>query len=535
MKTHIINHTGNGSIKRYPLPFDPAFAIVVPMHVQMPSIHAEEMWGARTTPIGPDDSVTHGCRFIDRTLLIDNDVLVNDNGKAYRILVCGLDDGDIPVASWCGNAQAGRVIDLDNSVRPVAAIVKRDNTLPAVFKIAASATVTADGTAVTDCIALTDGSLTLTAAAHVNEWTPASGVGEGLCGLAFNSDSVVVGTYTGTGAAQAVSLGADCELAFIWSTDGSAVFIALRGANFVKACDATTALDTSVALMGGRLAFGGTTLNASATSYSYIGIKRRPAAVFENRAPAVSVASRKAVYFQGRGTVGNVDFGTGLNLSGAMTITWTGAVPGEVYSGDLFDSPLLLKAAAASGSTTAGVASWGLIAVSRTDDDSHGWCGPHMVGVVTGRVSHIKPLTTSTWRTGVIAPAGFHHHALVHRGGGRWDYYLDGVLRKQRAEATDAVVSNVTHRITMGARWNGSAYQHNSRMTALGASVYSRALSSDEVRVLCEHELHGSSQDVTAGLAERWDGSSLSGATWSATVDPANNGTLTGGALAVTL
>lgn len=536
MKTFVINHTGTASIKRYPLPFDPAFAIVIPLHVQMPSIHAEEMWGARTTAIGPGASVTHGCRFIDRTLLISTDVLVNDSGKQYRIVVFGMEAGDIPVASWCGNAQSGRVIDLDTSVRPAAAIVKRDNALPAVFKVATSATVTADGTAVSDCIALTDGSLTLTSAAHVNEWTPASGVGEGLCGLAFNSDSAVTGSYTGTGAAQAISLGADCELAFVWRTDGSGpVLIAPRGTNFVKACDASTALDTTVALMGGRLAFGGTSLNANGVSYSYIGLKRRPATLTENRAPAVSVSGRKAVYFQGRGTVGYVDFGTGLNLSGVMSITWTGSVPGDAPTGDLTDSPLLLKAAAASGSTTAGVASWGLIAVSRIDDDLHGWCGPHVVGVVTGRVSHIKPLTTSTWRTGVIAPAGFHHHALVHRGGGRWDYYLDGVLRKQRAEATDSVVSSALHRVTMGARWNGSAYQNNGRMTSLGASVYSRALSSDEVRVLCEHELQGASQDVTSGLAERWTGSGLSGTTWAATVDPANTGTLTGGAIAVDL
>lgn len=535
MKTHVINHTGTGAIKRYDLPFDPAFAFIVPLHVQMPSIHAEEMWGARTTPIGPDDSITQGCRFIDRQLLISTDALVNDNGKAYRIIVIGLDDGDFPVASWCGNATAGRVIDLDNAIRPVAAIVKRDNALPAVLKISGGTTATTDGTAVTDCIALTDASLTLTEAAHVNEWTPASGIGEGLCGLAFSSANAVTGTYTGTGAAQSVSMGADCEIAFLWRTSGSLVYIALRGANVVKACDASTALDSSVAMMGGRLAFGGTTLNSNGVTYSFLGIKRAPVIARENRAPAAIVRGKRALYNHGRGTVGYVDFGTGLNLSGAMSITWTGAVPGECYSGDLFDAPLLLKAAAASGSTTAGAASWGLIAVSRIDDDVHGWCGPHMVGVVNGRVSHIKPLTTSTWRTGVIAPAGFHHHALVHRGGGRWDYYLDGVLRKQRAEATDSVVSNVAHRVTMGARWNGSGCNHNSRLTCLGASVYSRALSSDEVRILAEHDLHGSSQDVTSGLAERWTGSGLSGSTWSATVDPANNGTLTGGAIAVDL
>lgn len=536
MKTHVINHLGTAAIKRYDLPFDPAFAFIVPLHVQMPSIHAEEMWGARTTPIGAAESFTHGCRFIDRQLLISTDTKVNDSGKAYKIVVVGLDDADIPVASWCGNATAGRVVDLDKAIRPVAAIVKRDNTLPAVVKITGGTTAAMDGTAVTDCISLTDGSLTLTAADHVNQWVPATGVGEGLCGLAFTSANSVTGTYTGTGAGTSLSLGADCDLAFIWRTDGTQVaFIAVRGANIVKACDASTAIDSTVALMGGRLAFGGAALNATGVSYSYLGIKRAQVPARENRAPAAIVRGKRAMFNQGRGTVGYVDFGTGLNLSGAMSITWTGAVPGEVYSADLFDAPLLLKAAATNGSTTAGVASWGLIAVSRIDDDAHGWCGPHVVGVATGRVSHIKPLTTSTWRTGVIAPAGFHHHALVHRGGGRWDYYLDGVLRKQRAESTDSVVSNVAHRITMGARWNGSGYSHNSRMTALGASVYSRALTSDEVRILAEHDLHGSSQDVTSGLAERWTGSGLSGTTWAATVDPANNGTLTGGAIAVDL
>ena len=150
-----------------------------------------------------------------------------------------------------------------------------------------------------------------------------------------------------------------------------------------------------------------------------------------------------------------------------------------------------------------------------------------MSAVTTSRVYFGSPIDQCSWRTGVIAPMGVHQYGLVYRGGGEWELWIDGKIVKHRKLATDTAVSNASHKVGIGARWSGAAWVNPARLLLAGASVYSRALSADEMRTMYARDMLGSAADVTSGLAERWDVANASDTLLPAQVSSANNGTIT--------
>lgn len=533
MFSKIIQYVGTGTLQSWDIEFDPTAAFVFPDGAYQPSIHLENNWVSRTNALGALDSFTGGVRFFGRKLVIGNSTRVNASGAKYRIVVLGAENDDIVTPAWSGNATNGRVINLHPmTATPVASWIKRDNTLACVVKGSGNSVVT-DGSVVGDMVTFGAGSLTLTADNNVNQWSPGTGVGEGICGVVFGPGSAVVGQYTGTGTAGSINVGCDASVVLIYRQDGTGVARAyVRGAasNLGKTFDAVAA-SSGATLINGRLTFTGATSNGSGVGYNYIAIKHRPVASTARRAPAIRVSGKKALSLIGRGTAGYVDFGTGLNINGPITLTWMGHLPGEQQTNTNADNVLLHKVSGLQGS--AGAASWGMTAASRVDDGQLSWGGPHMAIITNQVVGTGANLTLAAWRTGQVVPMGIHHHVAVHRGGGVWEYWMDGKLLKQRTLATDSLVSTNTHRITMGARYNGSSYVNPARMMAMHASVYSRALSADEIKSLHARERFGSGlyQDITTGLAERWRAENISGATWAAEVDPTNNGTITAGSV----
>lgn len=531
MYSQIITHVGNGTAKSYDLKFDAVAAWIIPDASAHIGYHHPTMWTARSNAVGARDSISSGIRILGRKLLVGADASVNTSGVTYRIVAIGAESGDIETPSWCGNATAGRTIKLSRAETPIFASCKRDSARPTVAKIAGAVTAAMDGSTVGDSITLAAGLLTLTADPEVNEWAPAAEIGEAHDALICYSGSANVGSYTGSGAAQVVSVGCDAAMVMIWrpgSAETAKIFVRGAVGGFAKAAD-TSAPIAAGTLMRGRLALSGAVANNSGGAYRYLAIPlREPMAALPLPSQPI-VRGKKALFLTGRGVVGNVDCGTGLNINGAITLEWLGEIPGDAQSGAGFDGWLLGKAATGQ-SVSAGGASWGMSTITRVDG-GFGWQGPHATAVVNGRVWYSTPLDTASWRTGRVIPAGLHHHVYVHRGSGESEYWLDGVLIKQRKIATDSIVSNAAHKVSMGARWTGSAFSNNSRMLIVGARVYARALSDAEVIARHERARLGSSvADVTTGLSAAWDGDGLSGATWTDAAG-GNTGTIVGGTI----
>lgn len=529
MYSQIITHTGNGTSAAYDLKFDACAAWIIPSDAAHVGYHHPTMWTARSNALGARDSILGGIRVLGRKLLIGGDASVNASGVLYRIVVIGAENGDVETPSWCGNGIAGRTVKLARQEAPIYVSCKRDASRPLVAKVAGSVASAMDGSAVGDSVQIGAGFLTLTSAPEVNEWAPAIEVGEGHDALAIYQDSgATVGSYVGTSAAQTVSVGCDAAIVFVWrpgSAETCKVFARGAQGGTAKAADASAPVAAgSLAL--GRLSLTNATANNSGGTYRYLAIPaREPASPVT--APAIVIKGRRALSLAGRGAVGYVDCGAGLNIDGAITLEWLGDVPGDAQSGASFDGWLLGKAATGQ-SVTAGGASWGMSTISRVDGGL-GWAGPHATAIVNGRVWYSTPLDTASWRTGLIVPAGVHHHVYIHRGLGESEYWIDGRLVKQRMLSTDSIASNAAHRVTMGARWTGSAYSNNSRMLVLGARVYRRALSDAEV--IARHEIArmgSSAPDVTDGIAAAWEGASLSGAAW-ADAAGQNSGSIVGG------
>lgn len=533
MRTQIIDRTGNGTTQVYDLLFDALAVMVMPGDAAFVGYHMPTMWCARTNTWGARETVKAGVRILGRKLIIGADASVNANGVAYRLLVIGAESGDVEAPSWMGNATAGRAIKLTRAATPIYAAIKRDNALPPVVKVAGVNAMAMDGSTVTDSIALGSGSLTLTAADEVNQYVGSLTIGEGIDALVVHSDSgATVGSYTGTGAAQTIAVGASRAAVFVWRTDAPEVGVVFlpSGGGAVKAADALAPIAGAGSLSASNLSLSGTTANASGGTYSYLALPLNTPSSAVPAAPAIITSGRKAVSFAGRGAMGYVDCGTGLVHNNQITLEWLGHIPGEALVANNMDGWLLGKAASAQ-TNVAGSASWGLSTVNRIDEFGHDWAGQHATAICTGRVFYAAPISAASWRTGVIVPYGVHLHQFVYRADGTREYWLDGRLVKQRAISTDVLTSNAAHRVTMGARWTGSAYSNNSRMTILSARVYARALTLAELQTRQAKAMFGSSEtDVTLNLAAAWEGSGLVGATWTDSVG-SNHGTITGGTI----
>ena len=529
MLSQIINYTGNGTTQSLRFKFEPKCVIVVPFGAQVPTIYHDGSWSDRAVPFGAGESFIDGVRIFGQHVEIGRAAAVNTSAATYVMVALAPESGDMDIPSWCGNGSSLSV-KLNAGGVPVAALAKRDNALPLIIKTSAAVAMAADGTAVSDCIALSAGRINVTSEPAVNEWVPESAIGEGIAGLVFFDSAVKVGTYAGTGSARLVPLGCTAAMVLVWRlTASSALRMIVRGFGVLKTADANAATPDA-SLDDGFLALG-TSLNSVGATYAYIAIPHRePATSGTYSHPAAP--GRKMLRFAGRGNIGYVDFGTGLNVSGQKTITWFGAVMGDPQGGVEFDGVMLLRASGAHG-TTAGTASWGLLSVNRIDNNVPAlkWGGPHIVGVINDRLNYAAPLDIACWRTGIIMPMGVHAHSLVIRADGTCEYWRDGVLLKQRRVPTDTFGSYANHRVTMGARWTGAAYSNNGRLGFIESHFCAAALSDDQIRAEHARLLSGSTDTpVLSACLAHWRAEDISGTTLPDLVG-SNHGTIAGGSV----
>jgi hypothetical protein len=539
MKVAIGTYVSDGARRSIDVGFEPKQVYIKGDTTQNLAQRAEDTWCARSNVLGADDSYLNGIGFFGDEMHIGTAAEINTNTVRYYWCAIG-DDGsdDFDLQSWMGNATAGRVVDLAVQKTPIAAIVKRDSTAPAAVRFAGAATAAADGTAIAECFsALSAGSVTLNNVVNVNEYT-SGGFGEGIDGLfVFDGSNARVVSWASGTSGQFIDCGCDPLAAFIFRTDTTGV-----PAHFVTRDmhDAAPITNVAIATNTATLAPGGIVLGSSATLRTgtfYALVFGRREGVPSVRAPAIIVRERKGVYLPGRGVAAQVDCGTSdatLKIDGAITVEWYGIQWADQYSSTV---GVHLLQRGVGPSATVGAYSWGLAAIQVQD---FSWSGPQLAAITTNQWAEVAPLEAAVWRTGAVMPWGRPAHVMaVHEGNGSWKMYLNGRMVKQRRlDLSTDILSGTGHRTGFGMRRNtaDTAWTQAQRMVILSGRVYAAALSADQVAKRFAREALGSSEsDVVTGLAESWDARNASGLLLPASVNSANNGTISAAGRVVTL
>lgn len=534
MYSKLIEYTGNGDYQEFDLNFDPSNVFIVPKQAGAIGYHNPGMWVARTNFFGAADTVGNGVRLLGRRLMVGNHASVNTLGNQYTALVLGAEDGDLQSTSYMGNATAGREIKLQRPGVPLFVSVKRDNSMPPVVRSPGYPCRAADATAVgAEAVVINDGTLTVSAENYVNQYDGTATLGEGIDVMAvYAGGGAQWGWFTGNANPRTIPVGAGKVAVLMWRTSGTTtVGLFLRGGDgSVKTSNLNAPSVNIGTLTDAGLALNGAGLNENSSIYNWLALPLNDPAEPLPQAPALNLSGKKALRFEGRGVPGSVNFGTGLNIADEITLEWFGWTPGEAASPDTWNSFLIGKVGGAYN--TAGAASWGLSSVNRITEFAHNWAGPQMTAIVSRRMAYPGPINVSSWRTGVVVPYGMHLWQYVRRLDGSTELWRDGVRVKQRMIATDSLTADgVTHRVSMGSWWNGSAWTHPSRMAIASCRVYSRGLTDAEMLTRAEKVLYGSAAaDITSGLAANWDASNISGTTWADSAG-SNTGTIVGGTL----
>jgi hypothetical protein len=501
----------------------------------------EGMWVGRSNTLGSFDSYINGIRIEGTTVYLGTDAKVNGSAVPFYWAAIGEDGSDdFEIARWMGNATAGRTIALQTKKTPFAFLSKRDSTRTGVVKVAgATTTAFLDGTTPSDCItSLGNGVVTVTAANEVNEFNNASGLGEGIEGLAlFESQNCQAVTWTNGTSGQVIPCNTDPLFALIFRTDGTgggAYFVTreMIQPDYAKPVQNTAMATNIVGLQPGGIRLGSASTVRTGVWNALVFGRNENA---EKKTPAILIKGKKGVYFPGRSVSAYVNCGNSdatLKISGSVSIEWFGSVWAE--SSTSTSDLTFITRGVGPFATTLGY-SWGLGGLHKPDLS---WSGPFVHGITNSIFAHTEPLDACAWRTGVLIPEASPTHYVLTVDGSLCKLYVNGKLTRQRDNVfSPGVVGGTAHYTGFGARpTTGATWTNFQRMIAMGGSVYNRALTADEVVARFEREAYGSKvTDVTSGLAERWDFSSLTSSTLPATVSSTNNGALSGGATVVSL
>lgn len=539
MRVAIGTYLSDGARRTIDLGFRPSQVFIKGDSTVNLAQRSDNIWVGRTNVLAASDSFLDGVGFFGEEMLIGVDASINTNAVRYYWCAIGEDgSGNFETLSYMGNATAGHVLNTRFAKTPIAVLTKRDSTLAGVLKIPGVA-MTADltGTAVSECYSsIASGALTLTAVDNVNQYTSA-GLGEGTDALILYDGNAKVVTWSSGTSGQFIDCGGDPLAALIFRTDTTGV-----PAHFITRDMSAAAPITNLGIAANTatLEAGGITLGSSSTLrtgtfYAVVFCRKDTAA--KVNPPAIIVRDRKAVYLPGRGIAAKVDCGTSdatLKIDGAISIEWNGVVWHDQYNSE---SHAHLLERGVGPAATPGAYSWGLLGVSKKD---FSWSGPQLSCIPTNNFGDANPLDDAVWRTGIVMPYGRPFQmTAVHEGNGRWLMYLNGTLVKQRRiNLATNIASGAGHRTQFGARRNtaDSADTQYQRMAILSARVYSAALSSSQVASRFVRELMGSSEsDITSNLAELWDARNASGTSLPASVNSANNGTISANGRIITL
>lgn len=540
MRVAIGTYVSDGARRTIALGFRPSKVYIKGDTAQLLAQRGTDIWCARTNVLGADDSFLDGVGFFGEEMLIGAAAEINTSGARYYWCAIGEDGSDdFELVSYMGNGVAGNVVTLKHQKTPTALLTKRDSTAVAVLKVPDVATASATGSVVAECYsAISAGSVTLNNVVNVNQYDSAGGLGEGLDMLAiYPGSNAKVVTWSSGASGQFIDCGGDPLAALIFRTDttGVAAHFVTRDMHDAAPITAAAIAANTATLQAGCIVLGSAATLRTGTFHAIVFCRKDTAAKVSP--PQIIVRERKAVYLPGRGTAAQVDCGTSdatLKIDGAITVEWYGIAWPDQYSSSV-GAHLLQRGVGPSA--TVGAYSWGLAAVQAQD---FSWSGAQLAAITTNQWAEAAPLDAAVWRTGVLMPYGKPAHIVhVHEGSGRHLMYLNGQLVKQRRiNLATNIVSGTAHRTGFGMRRNtaDTAWTQAQRMAILSGRVYAAALTADQVAARFAREVMGSTEaDITTGLAEWWDARNASGTSMPASVNSANNGTISAAGRVITL
>lgn len=529
-------------------------------------------WCGRSQRMSSEDSLPEGIKGVARRkkLTLGNDPLVNvAGGEMHYAAFADQKSGLIGSTGWMGAPIATTMIVGKPGTPPVFGVVKRDNNEAPVARFGAmdaGVSVKLYGTGpIADGILSfnTDGTVSLGKDPAVNQLSGGA-IGEGHDCITFYQQPGLVEAFPFKGNGQAGRVIAhtvdDPLFAIIVSlaNNTKAGFkFASMGTEMVHAT-ATTPIPNAVTTLTGGITIGtDTRYNNNNEQYYALVIGRSDVAEVQDR--FVHTADPGEVRLRGTGS--HIDCGTdnSLSFSGPFTLEWAGKVdwvsptnggaePFYLASRALGDEGRGDSDGTANGAGTirAGTWSWGIF--GKAWDDLGTWDGPQF-GVVTtdynnseDNASSENNIRTKPWRTGVLIPLNQRFIVNVaHDGFGNWEFWLNGVLEKQRKiDMRDVTLADdvgqrknagagLNHRTMLGARQGSTAIGGRTDCEVQFFRAYDRKLTRDEIMRRYQNGFLGDKSVADVDQFEELSASRVVGNTMMALKNPANNGTITVG------
>lgn len=534
------SYVGTGSILSVSIGFRPDLVIVRADAASPVIMRSRTMWAKQSNPVYSLDAKKAAIYLNEYGFDIGVDASVNTASITYHwFAFCDNGSNSFRTANWQGNAIDGRVVspfpDVPNTM--LAAMIKRDNTLPGVWVPKGFSAYTDDSYATYGSshgyAEISGKDIILSNASPVNQWSGVSGEGT-ECMAWFRSPDVFVTTFRGNGLARNFPLPFDPACVIITRPGGAAFWTKTMGSR-VGGSKGNLALESSVIteVAPGLISIpAGSSVNSSGTRNLLIAFRDNNAYPYTNKSrhSARSVLELNSGYI----SCGTSDT---LKISGPLTLEWYG-IP-HLY-GAPNELPLMFRSNGADGSI--GSASFGMTLYKQSLlQNTLLWEGYAPVFCRTNYFQVHNPgtnLSLDAANTGIaVDDNALVHYILTTDGNGVWNLYKDGIFVKDVSyDMTPNALPNVAggegHTMMIGAR-KAASIVGASVMGFCRARIFSRMLSSEEA--LTEF---ASAVDGVPGLTdflEEWDAKNAvpvnAPTSLPATRDPANNGTITNGTL----
>ncbi len=541
------SYVGTGVAQRIRIGFKPDLLFIKGAS-QYASFQHDYTWGGgrqafgNTTLTGSDGTQNY---FTDEGFALKADASNNAAGVTYHYLAINDNQsGMLQTGNYNGyryqttaaNGANSDPVTLDIlKAKPDAFFVKRDSaTRPAVF--ANSSVVKKDGAYAPDPTLLTvnaDGTLSLSTDISVNENNAFdSGEAHNFFALYQNGNCWYTTSYVGTGAALNVPVPITPAAAIVIpNASGAMIFNwGAMGADSADGGNTVLAANKITGFSAGNIAIGtDASVNTLGVTYTVLCF----AASSPQQIRDAKLAQRTALRMRNQsGVTSRIACGSdnSLGVAGAITLEWVGE-----FSSNVTEHVLMSRGGTASTGSRGTPASGSFNYAMVYTDAANG-----LEVCTSDQFSNEVPSPTVTafnrWRTGWKPQLGRRYHLMfTHDGVDKWLMYVDGKLVNWRrfpmsVIGLNGIVNTAGLFMGFGARYaNGAWYASQNTLHALGR-VYNRMLSAWEVAQRYNIGFLGQSgQDITSGLVEEWKFSDGAGSTVAATVNAANNGTITNG------
>jgi len=525
-------------------------------------------WVQRTQRVGATDSFRSGIMGVSEdgeSLLLGNDSQANVAGQTlYLLAIADNHAGVVNELGWIGKGTAWSPrVDNLNTVGAASAVrIKRDSNLEPAYRATGMSQTSFYGGAVVSAQGITainsDGTITVGTDANVNQLTGGA-IGEGHdCIATWEAANVIEhSSYVGNSTAGNTFALKAGWVAFEIVADAASIKAGFKTkdmpAGFICAADSNVYTD-ALSVADNIITFGSNNVyNTSATTYHITVFYESNGSQTVEKIPRS--ATKKAVVTRGASTA-NVNCGTSdtLSMAGAFSLEWWGVSRGNTVNSSTTYGTLMARSNGTEGRADSdglintlgtrldGTWSWGIL--TNRPNDLGDWAGNQFI-IITTNYNNIfdnagseNNVSTKPWRTGIMVPKEPFHAKVTHNGLGKWCFYLNGKLVKQRNIDMTGVTllddagtrvnagAGTGHNTVLGARYNGSAMGQLGKTIMIGASIYAAELT--PAQVYNQYRKNFLEEDLADAVAplEQWLADNASGTSWPASVNSANNGTI---------